>query len=84
MRKFIAVVSLVFLILLGTCQPALADNCGSLSDCYGTIAVAAVVAAAIALAIALVVFLPGILAAAAEAVAVAEAGDTPPRRQNSV
>lgn len=39
------------------------DNCGSLSDCYGTIAAAIAVAVAIAALVALIAFLPEILAA---------------------
>jgi hypothetical protein len=40
-----------------------ADNCGSLSDCYGTIAAAIAVVVAIAALVALIAFLPEILAA---------------------
>lgn len=41
---------------------ARADNCGGLSDCYGTIAAAVAVAAAIAAVILVIAFLPEILA----------------------
>jgi hypothetical protein len=44
-------------------RPAYADNCGGLTDCYGTIAAAIAVVVAIAAIIAIIVFLPEILAA---------------------
>lgn len=40
-----------------------ADNCGSLSDCYGTVAAAIAVVVAIAAVVAVIAFLPEILAA---------------------
>ncbi len=66
--------ALFVLLTLSTSRPALADNCGSLSDCFGTTgaAIAALVAAAILVGI-LAVALPALLAAAAEAAAEAAA-----------
>ena len=60
-----ALLGLVAAALAVTLLPrrVLADNCGSLSDCYGVIAAAIAAAVAIAAIIALIVFLPEILAA---------------------
>ncbi|HKT00713.1 MAG TPA: hypothetical protein VJT31_14375 [Rugosimonospora sp.] len=44
-------------------DPAYADNCGGLSDCYGTIAAAIAVVVAIAALVAIIAFLPEIIAA---------------------
>lgn len=61
-------------VLATTPSPAYADNCGGLTDCYGTIAAAIAVVVAIALFIAIVAFLPEILAALGLVAEVAEAG----------
>jgi hypothetical protein len=68
----------LFTLLTLIPNQAYADNCSSLSDCYGTILAAVLVAVAIALAIIVIVFLPEILAfAGAEALALsAEVAET--------
>ena len=63
---------LAVLVLATIPSPAYADNCGGLTDCYGTIAAAIAVVVAIALLIAIIAFLPEILAALGLAAEVAE------------
>jgi hypothetical protein len=60
-----AFLSFSVITLFGALLPRLAqaDNCGSLSDCYGTIAAGIAAAIAIAAIVAVIVFLPEILAA---------------------
>jgi len=55
--------ALAVMVLASAPSPAYADNCGGLTDCYGTIAAAIAVVVAIALLIAIIAFLPEILAA---------------------
>ena len=63
---------LATMVLATIPSPAYADNCGGLTDCYGTIAAAIAVVVAIALLIAIIAFLPEILAALGLAAEVAE------------
>jgi hypothetical protein len=60
------------MVLTGVPAPAYADNCGGLTDCYGTIAAAVAVVVAIALLITIIAFLPEILAAIGLGAEVAE------------
>jgi hypothetical protein len=55
--------TLAMIVLALAPQAAYADNCGSLSDCYGTIAAALAAFVAIAAIILIIAFLPEILAA---------------------
>lgn len=65
-------IALAVMVLASVPSPAYADNCGGLTDCYGTIAAAIAVVVAIALLIAIIAFLPEILAALGLAAEVAE------------
>jgi hypothetical protein len=62
-RRALLAPPVALLWLLALAPPASADNCGSLSDCFFTIAAALAVVAAVALIIAGIIAFPAILAA---------------------
>ena len=55
--------AVVVFLLLQVAGTARADNCGSLSDCYGTAAAAVAVAVGVVVVIGIIAFAPEILAA---------------------